>query len=896
MNAPTPRLFSPATAAAPASGHEPVVVGYDRELRLLWSTAGASAGGTAGAMPTCLNDGGAAHCGEACPVRRCLAAGVAQEAGFRLVDGRQRQVRAEPLFDAAGRIAGVVEFLHEPAGPAAGAEAGPDLLAVVESITDAVFVHEAATGAILLVNDAACRMYGYEREALLACELGALGAGEPPYSGADVRRWLERARTEGPQVFEWRARARDGRLFWAEIGVRFARIAAGGRFFVTVRDISRRKAAEERLRVSEANFRGLLGSVSEAVCVQDETGAILEVNPAFERASGRPRSALAGCRPQDIAAPGRNDLVEEDRLLGRALAGEPQQFEYWIRRADGTDCPYEVSLTAGLFSGQRVVVAVLRDITERKQLEAERERAAAVLRQSEERFRLLLGRVPTVAVQGYGPDGTVRYWNEASEHLYGHPAAAVLGRNLLELIVPPPLRDEVRRAVHQMADTGQPAPAGENQRLRQDGSLVTVFSSHAVVVVPGAGPELYCLDIDLTERQREEERRLDLERRLLHAQKLESLGVLAGGIAHDFNNLLTGVLGNLELARLDLPEDAAMRPLVDDAIQAARLAADLTHQMLAYAGRGRFQLRTLDLNQLVRDHAHLLGTAISRSVTFHLQLAPEVPPVEADAGQIQQVLVNLVTNAAEAIGRQPGAVELRTSVVEVTAGQLAGSRIEEKPAPGRFVCVEIVDTGCGMDAAVQQRLFEPFFSTKFAGRGLGMPVVLGIVRAHHGALFVESQPRRGTVVRLLLPALAPVPAAAVVGEAGHRPAEPFTGLVLLVDDEEPVRKIAQRMGQRVGFEVLVAADGEEGIELFRRHAARIACVILDLTMPTMNGIECLRALRTIQPDVPAVLSSGFAEDNIAIRYADAGFSGFMQKPFTSEKFATAIRSAVDGRR
>jgi len=208
--------------------------------------------------------------------------------------------------------------------------------------------------------------------------------------------------------------------------------------------------------------------------------------------------------------------------------------------------------------------------------------------------------------------------------------------------------------------------------------------------------------------------------------------------------------------------------------------------------------------------------------------------------------------------------------------------------------VEIVDTGCGMDAATQQRLFDPFFSTKFAGRGLGMPVVLGIVRAHHGALFVDSTPGRGTTVRALFSAptatAAPVPANAP--GSGASATSPTELLVLLVDDEEPVRKIAQRMGQRLGFEVLAASDGEAGLALLRAHAARVSCAILDLTMPTMDGVECLRAMRTIQPDLPAVLASGFAVTTIEVHHSDAGFSAFLQKPFTMEQFAGAVRQAI----
>jgi len=773
-SAAAPSVPAPPLAAGFPTAEPSLVICYDRKLQVVRANRVAVLAAGRGTADTalCPVAGPARRCGDTCPVRQTLATGLPHEAFFSFADGRARRVRTEPLFDPSGTPAGVIELIDEQAGPPprdAMLRGNPrDLQTVIDSINDAIFVHDAADGAVLHVSQAACRMYGYAPEELTHCNIGSLSSGAPPYTQEEARRWLERTRSEGPQVFEWRARHRSGELFWVEVSIQFGRLDGGERFFVTVRDIRERKQAEE-----------------------------------------------------------------------------------------------------------------------------EQNRAAEVLRQSEERFRLMLGRVPTVAVQGYGPDGTVRYWNAASESLYGYAAAEAIGRNLVDLIIPPPMRDEVRKAVHHMATSGEPIPAAELQLMRKDGVLVSVFSSHAVVNVPGLGPELYCLDIDLTERKKEEEQRLELERRLLNAQKLESLGVLAGGIAHDFNNLLTGVLGNLELATTELGATASLRPLLDDAILSARRAADLTHQMLAYTGRQRFHPEQVDLNRVIRDQIHLLHAALPGETALHLELASMLPAFTADPEQLRQLLVNLVTNAAEAIGRAPGTVEVRTGVEYCDTARLARSHLEEKPTPGRFAFVEVIDTGCGMDAATQQRLFDPFFSTKFAGRGLGMPVVLGIVRAHRGALFVDSSPGRGTTVRALFPApresaLPP----AVAPEATAPEARPAGLLVLVVDDEEPVRKIAQRMGQRLGFEVLTANDADAGIALLRTHAATVACAVLDLTMPTMDGIECLRAMRAIQPNLPAVLASGFAVTTIEARHADAGFTAFLQKPFTMEQFAAVIRQAT----
>jgi PAS domain S-box-containing protein len=491
---------------------------------------------------------------------------------------------------------------------------GMDWSDVLDSIGDAILVHELASGRVLHANAGACRMFGYDLGMLRRRTFGELGAGTPPHGDEDARRWFERATAEGPQLFEWLARTADGRCFWTEVGLHVGPGIAADRCFATVRDISRRKA-----------------------------------------------------------------------------------------------------------------------------LAAESERATEALRLSEERFRLLLGRMPTVAVQGCGPDGTVRYWNEASERLYGYSAAEAVGRHLVALIVPPPLRDEMSVTLHQMLHTGQPLPPAEVQLQRKDGSLVSVFSSHTVVSLAGSGPELFRLDFDLSDRKRAEAERLELERRLLHSRKLESLGVLAGGIAHDFNNLLTGVLGNLELARNELPPATPAAPLIDDAITAGRLAANLTHQMLAYAGRTHLQRSPLDLGAVVARQRPLLQAATAGRATLSLDLAPDLPEIEADADQIGQLLVNLVTNAAESIDSgRIGTVEVRTGLVEhCPAEVLADSRLDEKPSPQPFVELEVADDGAGMDAATAQRVFDPFFSTRFAGPRLGLPVALGIVRG----------PRRGNLPR-----------------------------------------------------------------------------------------------------------------------------------------------------
>ena len=390
---------------------------------------------------------------------------------------------------------------------------------------------------------------------------------------------------------------------------------------------------------------------------------------------------------------------------------------------------------------------------------------------------------------------------------------------------------------------------------------------------------------DISERKRAEQERLEMERRLLHGQKLESLGVLAGGIAHDFNNLLTAITGNLALALAHLSPASAARERMEEAVRATKRAAELTRQLLAYSGRGRFVLEALDLSEAVEENAHMLRAAIPGTVTLSLHLGKPLPAIAADAAQIQQIVMNLITNAAEAIGGRAGVVTLSTGVGAFDAAYLGRGRVAEVPAPGKFIWLEVTDTGSGMDTTTQQRLFDPFFTTKFTGRGLGMSAVLGIVKGHGGTLIVDSQPGEGTTIRVLFPPSEnPSSAKRSTGHAlGESPHEEkpsaVLGTILVVDDEDVVRDVCAQMVEFLGFRVLRAANGEEAVALFRAHSREIVGVILDLTMPQMDGVAAFEALRRIQPGVNVILSSGYDEQEATERFAGHGLACFLQKPY-----------------
>ena len=426
----------------------------------------------------------------------------------------------------------------------------------------------------------------------------------------------------------------------------------------------------------------------------------------------------------------------------------------------------------------------------------------------------------------------------------------------------------------------------ETTRLRKNGEVFPI-SVNISPIIDKSGTIIGASKIarDISERKRAEQEKHALEQQVLHAQKLESLGVLAGGIAHDFNNILTSIVGNAELALMKMnPESPAIDNL-HKVEEAAARAAELAKQMLAYSGKGKFVVENLDIGRLIEEMLHMLEVSISKKVVLRLNLAPNLPSVEADATQIRQVVMNLVINASEAIGDKSGVIAITTGCMDCKKDYLKDVWLDENIREGLYIYLEIADTGCGMDKETMAKIFDPFFTTKFTGRGLGMAAVLGIVRGHKGAIKIYSEPGKGTSFKILLP-------------ASGKPSELFkddsfkcdwkgSGRVLLVDDEETIRGIGKEMLNALGFETITANDGREAVEVFAT-TPDISFVILDLTMPHMDGEQCFRELKMINPDVKVIMSSGFSEQEVTQKFLGKGSAGFVQKPYK----LSALREAI----
>jgi two-component system cell cycle sensor histidine kinase/response regulator CckA len=395
---------------------------------------------------------------------------------------------------------------------------------------------------------------------------------------------------------------------------------------------------------------------------------------------------------------------------------------------------------------------------------------------------------------------------------------------------------------------------------------------------------------DVTERRRFDEERRQIEEQLRQTQKLESLGILAGGIAHDFNNLLTVILGSAEMARTYLAPDSPGRALMDSLETAGRRAADLTREMLAYAGRAPLARETCDLSSLVLEMSQLLASVVSKSTPLTLEFDPEPALVDGDPTQIRQVVMNLITNASEAYGDRGGGIHVSTGVMNATGESLQSRFITQTPPPGRYVCLEVRDAGSGMTDEVLARIFEPFFTTNFIGRGLGLSATLGIVRGHGGTIQITSRVGAGTTVRVWFPLStdrAPVNVAPPAQETWRG-----TGRVLVVDDEQDVREVAHWMLTRAGFEVVTVHDGAAAVALLREDTREVRAVLLDLTMP-VSGLDALAAIQRERPGLPVVLTSGYTEQDVCSRFPDQPWTAFVQKPFAAAELLRVLRRVLE---
>jgi PAS domain S-box-containing protein len=856
----------------------------------------------------------------------------------------------------------------------------------------------------------------------------------------------------------YRLKKKDGRIIWIEDNARYIKDNEGTVLYQEglCKDITDRKHAEEinlaLFEISNAvnttqDLEDLYASIHKSL------GRIIDLTNFHISLYDRKQDALTfvywidtidqapkNFQIHNISSPQTQSHTAEVIMTGKPVLHSKEQF-IKILHQRGVQPRFSISdtwLGVPLKIKEEVIGAMVAHsfvksnfytqkdmdllvaVSEQVALAIERKRSEDRLQRSETRFRRLIHDIPEIAIQGYRLDGTTTYWNQASERLYGYTEQEAIGRNLLELIIPPEMQSGVEESMQQMAQTGKAIPSSELYLMKKDGSQVAVYSNHALVQLPDSPYELFCLDIDLTERkraeaaQRESEerykefmrlslepiymfdpktnkileanpafekilgytsdeivrltiydvithdqasidyntnrimmfgatdigdrlwrrkdgrvfpvhvtanklningkqiifviardlterkqaeaKRSELEAKNTQLQKVESLGRMAGAVAHHFNNQLSVVLGNLEIVLDDLPDDAESRQNLFQAFEAGHKAAEVSQQMLSYLGQISGKHELINLSEVCRQSLSLLQVAAPKGIILKIDVPASGPFILAAKGQIQQILANLISNAWESIPDDQGTIGLTIKIVSYADIPISRrTPLEWQPQPIPYACMEVSDTGCGISSNDIGQLFDPFFTTKFTGRGMGLPVVMGMVKAHGGCITVDSEPECGSVFRIYLPiSTGKITLSLEQEKPAAAPAQKVENgcTVMLIEDEEMVRKIAKAMLTRLGYAVIEAQDGVEAVKLFQEHQTEIDCVLSDLTMPRMNGWETLTALRKAGADVPVILASGYDKNTVMAGDHPELPQAFLNKPYSMAALKDVLTEVI----
>jgi len=744
-------------------------------------------------------------------------------------------------------------------------EAAPDAMVIVDQ-----------SGEIVLLNLQAEKQFGYHRNELVGQKVtNIIPKGFAERLIADGLRTAADALAQqiGTGI-ELIGRRKDKSEFPIEIMLSPFENAGGILVTAAIRDISVRKASEENLAQMESRYRGLLEAAPDAMVVVNQDGEIVLLNLQAERRFGYRRDELIGQKVKDIIPDGFAERLIADgtRSAAEALAQQiGTGIELTGRRKNGSEFPIEMMLSPLDGVEGILVTAAIRDITERKRREYDLSRLAAVVESSHD------------AIVGLTPEGIILTWNYGAARIYGYTAGEARGRSIQFLtpeeipIEKPSLLEKVRR--------GETLEHYEAVRVRKDGTRIHIsLTLSPIKDADGKVVGISSVARDVTESK-------NLEEMYRQAQKMEAVGQLAGGVAHDFNNLLGVILGytGLLLERLE-PGDAEFKS-ISEIQKAGDRAALLTNQLLAFSRKQVLQPKILDLNTVVAGAEKLLQRLIGENIALSVVLDPALGRIEADAGQLAQIIMNLAVNARDAM-MSGGKLTIETANVEIDeegALQLRGTKI------GPHVMLTVTDTGCGMDAATKAHMFEPFFTTKEFGKGtgLGLSTVYGIVKQSGGSVWAYSEIGIGTSFKICLPRVSPTLETVAVSDRFEK-IEGGSQTILVVEDEAALLEVTRRSLDAVGYAILVAQNPAEAIRISESHPGPIHLMVTDVIMPGMSGAQLATHLSATRPEMKILYVSGSTDDTI-VRHGVLGPGlAFLQKPFSPKTLARKVSEVLEG--
>jgi PAS domain S-box-containing protein len=639
--------------------------------------------------------------------------------------------------------------------------------------------------------------------------------------------------------------------------------------------------AEKELRLSEERFRTVFEAAPLGIAIADAKGYILEANDVFFRLLGYDPKEIKKLTFMDITHP--DDREETRKLSRKARDGRINSYQtekrYLKKNGDTLWGIVRATAIKDNDGHMEYWLGLIEDITEHKA-------AKEALKQSGRRYRNILESIE----EGYFEvdlNGNFTFFNDQVSEIIGYPRRELIGMNNRQYTTPATAQ-KMFRLFNRVFKTGEPAKIANYEIIRKDGTKKILEVSASLMRNSDNEPSGFRGILrDVTDRIQAEKDKKRLESQVQHAQKMEAVGTLAGGIAHDFNNLLMGFQGNISLMLMDLDEEHPHSEFLHNMERYVKRGSDLTRQILGFARGGKYQVKTINLNDLIHKSANMFSRT-KKEITIHKKFQEDLWSVEVDQGQIEQVLLNLFVNAWQAM---PGGGNLFLETENVTLEE----NDYDKPyaiSPGRYVRISVSDTGTGMDKATQERIFEPFFTTKGVGRGtgLGLASTYGIIKNHNGIINVYSEKGHGTTFRIYLPGSKKQ----VIKEKAILEAlEVGTEMILLVDDEEMVADIGKDMLEKLGYKILVAPGGTEAIKIFSANRDQVKLVILDMIMPDMSGGETFNRLKAIKPDAKILLSSGYSLNGRASKIMQQGCNGFIQKPFNLKQISRKIREILD---